>query len=140
MIGTMLRGNPYRTRSGTGRPDAGWHGTSEHAPRLFRAVEISCCDIIDNAYAAGSPPDQECARMSRDRIGDPFPAAIIACLRAGRAPTADELRAVAERIECEARLGGRFADAPLRHIDFLLRAALQATGMVEPGVREKSWP
>lgn len=78
--------------------------------------------------------------MRRHRIGNPFPAAVVACLRAGRAPTADELRSVAERIEQEADLHGRFSDEPDRRVRTMVRAALLATGMIELGPKDRDRP
>lgn len=76
----------------------------------------------------------------RRRIGNPFPSAIVACLRVGRTPTNEELRSVAERIEDEADLRARFASEPDRHLRSVLRAALQATGMIELSLKERNRP
>lgn len=78
--------------------------------------------------------------MRSRRIGNSFPPAIIACMRAGRPPSDEELKSVAARIEQEAGLFGRFADHPNACIDMTLRAALQATGMVELSAKERNMP
>lgn len=78
--------------------------------------------------------------MRRRRIGNPFPSAIVACLQAGRAPTNEELRLVATRIEDEAELRARFASEPDRRLRFVLRAAFQATGMIELSLKERNRP
>jgi len=78
--------------------------------------------------------------MRSRRIGNSFPPAIIACMRVGRPPTGDELKSVADRIEREAELRSRFAGHPSACIRMTLRAALQATGMVELSLKERNMP
>lgn len=78
--------------------------------------------------------------MRSRRIGNSFSPAIIACLRAGRPPTGEELKSVADRIEREAELQTRFVGHASACIRMTLRAALQATGMVELSLNERNMP
>lgn len=64
-------------------------------------------------------------------VGDPFHPEIVACMRAGRRPTRDQLRSVAARIAYEARLRGMLPGGSRERLRHIIRAALQATGMPE---------